>query len=809
MQSGQLPDDRETSFVPAGSLPHLDDRETRFQPTGGTVRDAAPATSGSGVDFQPGTVLLDGRFRLETPLRGGAQGKAFRGSRVLDGAPVFVKIQTNPTGREDTFAKQIALRDKLLAINHPNLLRCYEIALVGEDLCEIYEWLDGQELSAFLKAGQPLLDEDQLHELVSQLAEGIHELHSVTSLSHRDLKPDNIRVVNRDGRRVYVIVDYGLVSQLDSGGATTVGGTRMYAPPEVLQRIIPNDPLLATWDWWSLGRIAQEAIDGIHPVDRLPQLFGDDLGSGKFGPGKTAVTAMFDMIMLENEQAHYKMRAGMVEMSQVACRFPRWLSLLRGLLTSRRRSRWGYAEVRKFLQGETPPDSYTAAVDIDGIEFENRHYTLPELATKLMVESSEDSAVGLERWNEAIELIYRGKVGRYISSVVQDAELARLVQRCQEFDDRDLGTALALAAISEGQVPPAVRGVAINTNFLLREAGRTGGEARKRIDTLLSEGFQRLLKLFDENASAELEEETEKLKGFRKVCGKLKVACDSAGVAAMVRLMHSPAETLIQSVEESRKTLNYTGNDALQQLFASGNLSSLTPFELRALALSISNASKHGFVSHTEKASQLMQLAKKMRAALALKDASFYMSWFLAPFHGNFQVLAVIASLASIAYIFKGTGTNIALEPGFSYSPNFLRILLAGIGCGILYASVHFWWKRVLNAFVDEFMSPRELNFTRDSLLKAARKIGGDANYKKELDRLNLEIHAVPHIEVSKFLVKAASLRPLLMKPFFTQVAIALIVCFGGALYAPLFFEKSPVRVAPAVKQQAPKKAKR
>lgn len=789
-------DDRATSYMPPA--PPSDDRLTMAPPSPLTPIAEAAA---------PGATVLRGQYRLDTRLRGGAQAMAFRGTRLLDGAAVFIKVQPNPTGRDGVFAKQIGLRDKLLAIRHPNLLRCLDLGLENEALCEIYEWLEGRELTALLGDAREEFAEARLRDMVSQLAEAIHTLHSATSLSHRDLKPDNVRVIERNGRETFVIVDYGTVSQLDTGGATTVAGTRVYSPPEFYQRRIPNDPLLSTWDWWSLGRIVQEAIDRIHPYDRLSRLFAADLQSGEHGAdARVAVELMFDTIMLENDRAHYGVRAGMVEWTEAGGRMPAWLPLLRGLLTSRRRSRWGYGEVVRFLRGEKVPDSYGAAADVEGFEFEHYMLTLPELAQKLMAESSPDKPGGELRWAEAVEIVYRGRLARYVSQILRDAVLLEDLQDCQRVEDRDLGTALALSAISERAIPPAVRGVQINGRFLLAEAARLPDEVPPppRVKTLMSGGFHQRLKRWHPANAAELEQEVVQVGELVAACRKLGVKADLFGMGTVLRVLHTPTEDLVAMVVEARKKLFQSDVEAIDAAFHEPHLDRMPPFELRALALSLLQPAKHGFMTHGDRESQLKRSVESLNKAVALLDAARLLHPVLAVFHGRFKALAWWSGLAAAGWIYYVATRNTVREPGFEYGPKWFLIISAGAAAGLLYASVRFLWMRRMRQFAAQFTELTQGQAITATLLRnLGHRISG-SNARSELARLEAEIAANPHIDRAAFRVAPAGTAAL-RQPMWIQLGLVAGLLLGGTWYGPWFMYQRPapsfrVPAAPASK---------
>jgi eukaryotic-like serine/threonine-protein kinase len=107
----------------------------------------------------------------------------------------------------------------------------------------------------------PPADYNRVRSVLKQLAEGLLALHSGGML-HRDLKPSNV-LVTRAGR--VVILDFGLVADLENGGSSDSfagpAGTPAYMAPEQI------DGQLATpaSDWYSVGILLYQALTG-----RLP-----------------------------------------------------------------------------------------------------------------------------------------------------------------------------------------------------------------------------------------------------------------------------------------------------------------------------------------------------------------------------------------------------------------------------------------------------------------------------------------------------------------------------------------------------------
>ena len=413
-------DDRKTTFEAASPLEE-DDRKTTYAATDAPSpiplpRPAAPREPAD--RFQPGATVL-GKYEIIKRARSGAQAMAFIGKAIVDRRDVFIKIQLNPTRDPHAFDKQLGLRKKILEVDHPNLMRAYDYGLEGDALCEVYEFVPGMDFTEWVDASRPLSDAT-IRSLIKQFAEGVNALQKTIGLAHRDLKPDNLLIVESDGRPLLRIVDYGTASHLDSGGVTTVAGTRDYSPPEFYTRLVENDDRLGSWDWWSVGRILQEVIDGVHPKKRLAKRY-PDRATGRNAAQSDAVMAIFDAVMLEHDIDKYQMRAGMVELSQENPANARWIPLLQGLLTSNRAARWGYREVSDFLEGKTAPNGYYQQKELDGFRFEEAFWRLPDLAKKLANESRSDA----RRWEVARKLLYAGEIRRYVHDTLRNVDLER------------------------------------------------------------------------------------------------------------------------------------------------------------------------------------------------------------------------------------------------------------------------------------------------------------------------------------------------------------------------------------------------
>jgi serine/threonine-protein kinase len=97
------------------------------------------------------------------------------------------------------------------------------------------EYLSGRDLATILKQEGPL-PWQRAFELGIQIASALHAAHEAGIL-HRDVKPDNFYVIERDGREWIKVLDFGIAKLLGDDGSvvTRTGlfvGTPEYMSPE-------------------------------------------------------------------------------------------------------------------------------------------------------------------------------------------------------------------------------------------------------------------------------------------------------------------------------------------------------------------------------------------------------------------------------------------------------------------------------------------------------------------------------------------------------------------------------------------------
>ncbi|KAG0651271.1 Serine threonine-kinase HSL1 [Hyphodiscus hymeniophilus] len=154
-------------------------------------------------------------------------------------------------------------------IQHPNIMRLYDI---WENRTEIYlvlEYVDGGELFGVITANGKLTETEAITYL-RQILAGVGYCHSL-NICHRDLKPENILLTKAGQIKV---ADFGMAALHQAPGhkLETSCGSPHYAAPEVVKGGAYRGDKT---DIWSLGIILYATLAGRLPFDT--DATGDDL----------------------------------------------------------------------------------------------------------------------------------------------------------------------------------------------------------------------------------------------------------------------------------------------------------------------------------------------------------------------------------------------------------------------------------------------------------------------------------------------------------------------------------------------------
>jgi len=154
------------------------------------------------------------------------------------------------------FKKEIEL---LQTLDHPNIVKGYDVFETLENLYIVMEFCGGGELFDRITARKKYSEKDAVP-IMKQLANGVKYLHD-RKIAHLDLKPDNLLFANSSEDSPLKIIDFGL-SQFAKQRQymTKFAGTSYYIAPEVL-----GGKYSFHADIWSMGVIMFILIFGFPP----------------------------------------------------------------------------------------------------------------------------------------------------------------------------------------------------------------------------------------------------------------------------------------------------------------------------------------------------------------------------------------------------------------------------------------------------------------------------------------------------------------------------------------------------------------
>ncbi|KAL0875858.1 hypothetical protein Bca101_025563 [Brassica carinata] len=210
-----------------------------------------------------------GKYEVGRTIGQGNSAKVRFGKNTETGESVALKILDKQNLHKNMMPKQIRREiSTMKLINHPNVVRLYEVLASKTKIYIVLEFATGGDLYGKISKLRQLPDgrlkEDEARRYFQQLINAVDYCHS-RGVYHRDLKPENLLL---DAQGNLKVSDFGLSALSRQAGGDgllhTTCGTPNYVAPEVL-----NDQGYdgATADLWSCGVILFLLLAGHLPFE--------------------------------------------------------------------------------------------------------------------------------------------------------------------------------------------------------------------------------------------------------------------------------------------------------------------------------------------------------------------------------------------------------------------------------------------------------------------------------------------------------------------------------------------------------------
>lgn len=205
-----------------------------------------------------------GKYKLLEHIGTGGMSSVYLAEHVLMQRRVAIKVLPKKRVGDSSYLARFHLEAKAAAaLDHPNIVRAYDIDNEDNTHYLVMEYVEGRDLQTVVKEDGPL-DFEQAASYIAQAAEGLEHAHE-EGLIHRDIKPANL-LVDRKGQ--IKLLDMGLARfdadddmSLTIAHSENVLGTADYLAPE---QALDSHLVDARADIYSLGCTLYYLLTG-HP----------------------------------------------------------------------------------------------------------------------------------------------------------------------------------------------------------------------------------------------------------------------------------------------------------------------------------------------------------------------------------------------------------------------------------------------------------------------------------------------------------------------------------------------------------------
>lgn len=211
---------------------------------------------------------LAGRYQFEDRIGEGTFAQVYRVHDQRRSVDLAAKVLRTDIAHESNFIVRFRREAEVLArLQHPNIVRYYDLVEAGEFVFILMDYVPGQTLQSTLyHIGQPF-NAREVVEFLRPLSAALHFAHG-EGVIHRDLKPANV-LIHENGN--LLVTDFGIARFLDDAAMSLTGGRALGTPLYMAPEQITGKEISPSTDVYALGVMLYQMLvqrvpfDGSHP----------------------------------------------------------------------------------------------------------------------------------------------------------------------------------------------------------------------------------------------------------------------------------------------------------------------------------------------------------------------------------------------------------------------------------------------------------------------------------------------------------------------------------------------------------------
>jgi tRNA A-37 threonylcarbamoyl transferase component Bud32 len=266
----------DAELVLAATMPELPAPSSSGATAGADGASAAMATAPAPAVFDPLVgATLAARYQIVRRIGEGGMGAVYEAKHAVIGKRVAVKVLLEKFLTKSDFVARLLQEARLASsIGHENIVDVTDFGTTDDGRSfVVMEFLDGEALSQLIMREAPLPIERSLR-IARQVASALGAAHA-KGIYHRDVKPENVYLVQRSDTDFVKVVDFGISKAVKQGAQGDEGpesyrlthtglllGTPLYMSPEQARG---DEDLDHRVDIWALGVMMYECLTGEVP----------------------------------------------------------------------------------------------------------------------------------------------------------------------------------------------------------------------------------------------------------------------------------------------------------------------------------------------------------------------------------------------------------------------------------------------------------------------------------------------------------------------------------------------------------------